>query len=202
LRTGKAVEERDRHHQTPWHDSPRAGRPPIRLSRFKHHSCLDQRPCGVTFQPKRDERLPQCPRQLRVSQSVFILSICGLARPLCFLCVLLQEFTAPEQISTRFRDFDIRLTLSIPCNPFPPNPLHLRLREQFDTLSVYRGLLCERRAPETRAQQTCNDSIDMKNDIQLTQSQLTQFTQLTNSLHPRPSIGFARSSPVKPGKAW
>jgi len=49
-------------------------------------------------------------------------------------------------------NIDDRLTLSIRRNPFPPNLLPVRLREDFDTLSVYRGLLCDQVSPPaTRA---------------------------------------------------
>src|SRR5439155_19098947 len=46
---------------------------------------------------------------------------------------------------------DIGLTLSIPYNCLPPNPLRVLLRENFDTLSVYRGLLCEQVAHASNA---------------------------------------------------
>src|SRR5260221_3875850 len=58
--------------------------------------------------------------------------------------------------------FDSNLTLSIPCKPLPPNPLHVHLLEHFDTLSVYRGPLCEpvaRTKTARSAKPACNDSV-------------------------------------------
>jgi len=70
---------------------------------------------------------------------------------------------------------------------------HCHLLKHFDTLSVYRGFVVDQvaRAPVPRAQQTCNDSLDMKNNYPTTQVslsskisksdpiQLTEVTQLT-----------------------
>ena len=46
----------------------------------------------------------------------------------------------PEGVSI---NIDTGLTLSNLSNSLPPNPLRVRLLTHFDTLSVYRGSLCE-----------------------------------------------------------
>src|SRR3989442_923851 len=57
---------------------------------------------------------------------------------------------------------DGRLTLSIPRNSLPLSTFHRGSLENFDTLSVNRGPLCDQvaRARTTRSA-TCNDSVDM-----------------------------------------
>src|SRR2546429_211998 len=79
-----------------------------------------------------------------------------------FLCVSALKIFFLHFLPRRV--FDRRLTLSIPRNSLPPNPLRVRLRENFDTLSVYIEGRCVNRlcAPGPRAYQTCNDSADMK----------------------------------------
>src|SRR5712691_6443178 len=47
--------------------------------------------------------------------------------------------------------FDSTLTLSIPHNSLPPNPLRVHHLEQFDTLSVYRASLREQVASARNA---------------------------------------------------
>src|SRR5207245_1182175 len=75
--------------------------------------------------------------------------------------------------------FDSRLTLSIPHNSLPPNPLRARLRAQFDTLSVYRGSFCEQKCPrQDRA----------LGNLYATTHQLTELTQSTNQQHIAPWI--------------
>ena len=59
--------------------------------------------------------------------------------------------------------FNTCLTLSMPSNSLPPNPLHIRLRAQLDTFSVYRGPWCEQvPAQEARAQQLSIDPANGK----------------------------------------
>src|SRR2546425_2936496 len=53
-------------------------------------------------------------------------------------------------------NFDSRLTLSIPCICLALKSFHRRALEQFDTLSVYRGSLCEQVA---RARTACSTNL-------------------------------------------
>jgi len=108
---------------------------------------------------------------------------------------------------------DGRLTLSIPRNSLPLSTFHRGSLENFDTLSVNRGPLCDQvaRARTTRSA-TCNDSVDMKYQaIQKLKSRavedLTHSAGLTlprsaSSLDTRPRSAFDLSSPVKPSQAW
>src|SRR6266851_8099817 len=99
--------------------------------------------------------------------------------------------------------FDSTLTLSIPHNSLPPNPLRVHLLEQFDTLSVYRGSLCEQVA---RARTACSAKLqrlsrhEKSHPIKrINQINSINSTPRPSTLDPRLPTGFRL---VKPSQAW
>src|SRR5438067_13599985 len=98
-------------------------------------------------------------------------------------------------------NIDRRLTLSIPHNSLPPNPLRVHLLEHFDTLSVYRGSLYQ---PAARARAACSAKLqrlcrhEKSNNPEIQVSHHRKHGNATHST-PAPTLqrfnGFRRVKP-------
>src|SRR6266568_3593061 len=83
--------------------------------------------------------------------------------------------------------FDSTLTLSIPHNSLPPNPLRVYLLEQFDTLSVYRGSLREQVASARNARSANLQRLHRHEKSNNPETQASRCTPRPSTLDPRHS---------------
>src|SRR2546426_12684105 len=100
--------------------------------------------------------------------------------------------------------FDRSLTVSILCNFFPLYTLHRGSLEHFDTLSVYRGSLCEQVAgiritPSTTRQRLSQHETSNNPEIQPSRCRKTKRSNSLSGFNA--PTASCPSSPVKPGKA-
>src|SRR6266404_9210305 len=105
--------------------------------------------------------------------------------------------------------FDTRLTLSIPRNYLPLNLFHCHLWKHFDTLSVYRGSLCEQsgrarttRSPKLQRLNRHEKSNTRNSSLASPCARKLPRSHASTLRHSDTPTTLAPSSLVKPGKGW
>lgn len=150
-----------------------------------------------------------------ISLSCFLCSqclsanLCASALKSCFVCACYKEiFVTPNKFALNPQSstyFDTHLTLSIPHNSLPLSIFHRTPLENFDTLSVYRGSLCEPVGRARTARSATRQRLNQRENSNNPEIQLSwcRKTSRSDSLHGfNAPTASGPSSLVKPGKVW